>query len=253
MKYIRHQECEIQINGEKFFAKDASLSTSTSIEAKRVYGGELRNYLASSAESANVQFSYYLTGKEDSIGFLTGNNSCSGSFCGINFSGAYLTNYGIEIAPYKPVQFSASFDIYSGFESETKTGSFTTDPVKFANGAYTELLNFNKNNIGLDFPTNISYSVECERKPSYVIGQQYPQDVVQGKVSRMISINGENIGKVIDYSGRDFAKVSISPKTMDYAARGRTIECEGIITSQNLSISTKGLMNGSIEVMESMR
>lgn len=253
MKYIRHQECEIEINGEKFFAKSASLSTSTSVEAVRTYGGELRNYLASSAAESSVSFSYYLTGEKDPIGFLTGGLSCSGRFCGIEFSGAYLTSYSIDIAPYRPVEFSADFNIYSGFNQETSTGSFKTDPVTFANGAYTELNNFNKKNIGLEFPTNINYSVQCERVPNYVIGQEYPQDVRHGAVSKAVSIRGENIGSVITYSGKDFAKVSISPKTIDYAARGQTIECEGIIKSQDLDISSKGLMEGNIEIIESQR
>ena len=253
MKYIRHQECIIEINGEKFFAKSASLSASSSAVPKRTYGGELRNYLADSALDASVDCSYYLTGQDDPIEFLTGDHSCSGQFCGIQFSGAYLSDYSINISPYKPVEFAATFKIYSGFQQETSTGSFKTDPVEFANGAYTELINFNKNNIGLDFPTDISYSISCERMPNYVIGHEYPQGVRHGKVTKNISVRGENVGAVMKYSGQDFAKISISPKTIDYASRGRTIECEGIINNQNLSISSKGLMQGNIDVTESVR
>lgn len=253
MKYIRHQECEIEINEEKFFAKSANLSSSSNLDSNRTYGGELRPYLATSPVSATVGFDYYLTGKNDSIAFLTGNIPCSGRFCGIEFSGAYLTNYAIEIRPYKPVSFSASFDIYSGFSQETKTGSFKSDPIKVANGAYTELNNFNKNNIGMDFPQEISYSVQCERVPNYVIGQEHPMDVRLGKINKEISIKGENIGSVINYSGRDFAKIIISPKNIDYAARGQELNCEGMIQSQNLDISSNGLLNGSVSIIENVR
>ncbi|MDG1089701.1 MAG: hypothetical protein P8P37_02400 [Candidatus Marinimicrobia bacterium] len=253
MKYIRHQECEVEINGEKIFAKNASLSSSSSTKSNRTYGGGLRPYNSTDPVSSSVQFSYYITGKEDSIDLLTGSHPCSGRFCGIEFSGAYLTNYGVEIEPYRPVQFSASFDIYSGFNQETKTGSFGGASSGLANGAYTELLNFNKNNIGLDFPQRISYSIDCERTPNYVIGLEHPVDVRHGKISKNLSIQGENIGSVMNYSGKGFAKIEISPRNIDYAARGRTLNCEGVINSQNLSVSSRGLLNGSIDVMESVR
>jgi hypothetical protein len=45
----------------------------------------------------------------------------------------------------------------------------------------------------------------------------------------------------------------VSPRNIDYAARGQTIRCGGIITSQNLSVSSNGLLGGSIEAMESLR
>jgi len=253
MRYIRHQECEIEINSNKFFAKRATLSAGSSVQDNRVYGGGLRSYSSTSALEASVEFSYYITGDNDPLIALTGTHSCTGKFCGIEFSGAYLTSYNVNIAPYRLVEFSAAFSIYSGFRNETQTGSFKTDPMKLANGAYTELLNFNKNNIGIDFPNDINYRVSCERTPNYVIGHEYPQDVRLGKVEKSISVVGENVGSIINFSGKDFAKISISPKNIDYAARGQTIECEGMISSQNLDISSNGLMNGSIEIIESAR
>ena len=253
MRYIRHQECEIEINNHKFFAKNASLSTASSVQDNRVYGGGLRSYSSISPLEAAVEFSYYITGDQDPLIALTGTHSCTGRFCGIEFSGAYLTDYSVTVSPYKLVEFSAAFSIYSGFKNETTTGSFSTDPMNLANGAYTELLNFNKNNIGLDFPTDIDYSVSCERSPNYILGHEYPQDVRLGKVKKSLSIAGENVGSIINFSGKDFAKISISPKNMNFAARGQTIECEGMISSQNLNISSNGLLNGAIQIIESAR
>ena len=69
MKYIRHQECEVEINGEKIFAKNASLSSSSSTKSNRTYGGGLRPYNSTDPVDASVQFSYYITGKQDSIEF----------------------------------------------------------------------------------------------------------------------------------------------------------------------------------------
>lgn len=253
MKYIRHQECEVEINQQKIFAKNAQLSSTSSSTENRVYGGELRYYAASSPLSASVNFDYYITGKEDLIANLTGDMPCSGRFCGIEFSGAYLSNHSIKIEAYKPVQFNASFAIYSGYRGETQTGSFGGSSTGLANGAYTELLNFNKNSIGIDFPQSISYDVECERTPNYVLGSEFPSDVRYGAVKRKMSVEGENIGAVINFSGRDFGEMIVSPRNIDYAARGQTLRCRGIINSQNLNVHSNGLLKGSIEVMESLR
>ena len=253
MKYIRHQECEVEINQQKIFAKSARLSASSNSTEERVYGGGLRYYAASSPLSASVDFNYYITGKEDFIGNLTGEFPCSGRFCGIEFSGAYLSSYSIKIEAYKPVEFNASFSIYSGYRGLTKTGSFGGASTGLANGAYTELLNFNQNSIGIDFPQTISYDIQCERTPNYVIGSEFPADVRYGTVRRKMSVEGENIGSVINFSGRDFGEITVSPKNIDYAARGQTLKCKGIINSQNLSMSSNGLLAGSVEVMESLR
>ena len=253
MKYIRHQECEIEIDNQKMFAKNATLSASSSSEDQRVYGGGLRYYSATSPLSASVNFNYYITGKEDHIGNLTGFLPCSGRFCGIEFSGAYLTNYSIKLDAYKPVEYNASFSIYSGYRGETETGSFGGSSTGLANAAYTELINFNKNNIGIEFPQTINYEVECERIPNYVIGNEFAQDVVHGKIKRTMSVIGENIGSVINFSGKDFGEINVSPRNIDYAARGQKLNCRGIITSQNLSMTTEGLLQGQIEVMQSLR
>lgn len=254
MKYIRHQECEIEINNKKVFAKSAQISAGSSAQGNIEFGGNLRNYNATSALSASASISYYITGKEDHIAELTGINPCSGRFCGIEFSGAYLNNYSIEIEPYKPVQFNADLTIYSGYRFETKTGSFEGSSTGLANGAYTELINFNKNNIGLDYPKNISYNIQCERSANYVIGEEFAQNITLGSVRKNVSVRGENVGSIITFSGRDSATLEMSPRNIDYAARGQTLNCNGVIVNQDLSVSSNnGLLAGTIEILEVVR
>lgn len=253
MKYIRHQECVFEVDGNKFLATSANLTAQSSAQDNRTYRGGLLSYEATEPLNATIDVEYYITGKEDLIGSLTGEASCNGKFCGIHFSGACLTSYSVNIEPYKPVSFSASFSIYSGYHQETQTGSFVGSTSGLANGAFTELKNFNKNNIGIDFPQKISYNVESERLPNYIIGHEYPQYVTLGKVNRGISIQGENIGPLIDFSGRDFATIKISPKNRGKIARGQTVECAGRIVSQNLTISKDSLMKGSVDIIESLR
>ena len=253
MSYIRHQECVLEINGTKLLGLDAQVSASSSVAENRVYGGKMLGYEAVSPLDAGLSFKYYVTGKKDIISSLTGMKPCSGKFCGISFSGAYLTNYSVDIEPYRPITFGASFVIHSGYKNETSTGSFEGITSGLANGAFSEVRNFNKNNIGLDFPNKISYSIDCERIPNYVIGHEYPQDVRLGTVYKRFSIAGENIGNFIEFSGRDFAKISTQPKNRDGITRGEELNCFGRITSQDLSVSKNNMMQGQIEVMESVR
>lgn len=252
-KYVKYNECIVSINEEKIFALNASLSSNSSTKANVVYGGDVETYQAPSELSASVSFEYYVTGESDVISNLTGDISCTGSFGGINFSGAYLTNYSINIEPYMPVTFKADFNIYSGYQDLLSTGQFGSGKLNLANGAHTSLTNINYTNLGMDNPQRIDYTVTSERFPNYVIGEEFPQDVRLGSVVKEISMNGEDIGKVINFSGQDFAQIEMQPETNNNLSRGQLITCNGIIKNQNLSVSKGGLVNGNIEIFEVIR
>lgn len=250
MSYIKYNECVVQVNDQKVFAVEASISNVSNIATSRIYGGGFREYSASNQIDATMNIQYYTTGKNDFIAELTGNNSCSGSFGGIEFSGAYLNNYQINMEPYKPVTHTASFTMYSGFNGLVKTGSFEEDPGDLANSAYTELINFNKNSIGIDFPKSINYSINCTRVPSYIIGSEFPRYVTLTSISKKMRIEGENIGDLIKFTGKKSAYLSISPRNIDYEARGKELSCLGMIKNQNLGMAKNSVLNGDIEVEE---
>jgi len=250
MSYIKYNEFVVEINNQKVFAIEASMANAANTQSSKIYGGGFREYSASSQIDSTMNIQYYTTGETDLIAELTGNKPCSGSFGGINFSGAYLTNYEIDMSPYKPVLCNASFTMYSGFDGSVKTGAFEEDPGKLANAAYAELINFNKKSIGLEFPKSINYSVMCERTASYKIGSEFPRYVTLTAMSKRLKVEGENIGNLIRFSGEKTASINISPRNIDYEARGKTLECIGIIKNQNLTMSKDSILNGSIEVQE---
>ncbi len=252
-KYIKYNECQVKINDENIFALNASLTSDSSSEPLVTYGGKVEGYAPNSQLNSTVSFQYYTTGEIDKIALLTGNIPCSGEFGGIKFSGAYLTDYSVEIKPYLPVSFSANFIIYSGYQNVLSTGSFSSDSLELANGAHTQLTNFNNGNIGLDNPQSISYSVLCERTPNSEIGKEFSSNVRYGSVEKSLSIEGENIGSLINFSGKDFAAVSIQPKTLNNLSRGQLIECSGIIRSQSLDVQKQGFVNGKIEIIDRVR
>lgn len=253
MKFIKYTECPISINGESFFATKAGLSSTASLTDNIVEGGSLEGYSPDGPLGAAVDFEYYVTGSNDSILSLTGNLPCSGSFGGIKFSGAYLTQYSININPYLPVLVNATFDIFSGYSSSLSSSSLESSSIDIANGAKTELLNIDSVNIGMDNPVSISHSITCERVADHTIGSEYASSVRLGAVVRNINLNGENIGALISYSGRDFAQISIAPKTINNLSRGQTIFCSGIITDQKLDVSADGTAAGAISITERIR
>jgi len=253
MNFVKYTECPVSINGDNIFALNASLNAASQVVANITQGGNLEDYSPTAGLGAGVNFDYYVTGLEDGIASLTGDIACSGEFGGIKFSGAYLQDYSVKIKPYVPVEFSAKFVIYSGYSQELETGSFEANEINIANGAKTSLTNITQANIGLDNPVSIEYAVHCDRDANYTIGGEFPSDVRFGKVTKQLSIDGENIGSLISYSGKDFAGISISPKNINNISRGQTLDCSGIISAQTLSVEAGGIVNGNIEIMESTR
>ena len=253
MIFLKYTECPILINGEEIFALSAKLSSSASSSPEFVQGGKFSEYSAKGPGVASLEIDYYVTGTEDSLYYLTGDVSCSGELGGVKFSGAYLSTYSVNIMPYIPVQFSSKFLIYSGYNSEIKSKSFSSQEVDFANGAKTDTSNITQNNIGMDNPVSINYTIECQRTPNYTIGSEFPEDVRLGKITKQLSIDGEGVGQLINYSGKEIAEISISPKNLNHVSRGQEINCSGIINSQNLSVSAGGILNGSISIMEATR
>ncbi len=253
MKYVKYTECEVLINEEHVFALNASISANSNLTPSIVYGGGLESYAPVSEMSANLGIEYYVTGDVDNISMLTGDIDCSGKFGGIEFSGAYLNSYQVDIEPYMPVKFSANFVILSGYNQNLSTGSFDSESIELANGAHSLLNNINYSNVGLDNPVSISYSVSCERVPNYEIGNEFPSNVRFGSVSKNLSIAGEDIGDLITYSGKEIAGISIQPKTLNNLSRGQLLECSGVIESQELGVSRNDFVKGSIQIMERVR
>ena len=253
MNFISYSDCPISINGENFFATRADLAAGASISADRLMGNELDYYAPGGPLVSKVSLDYFVTGQNERVLSLTGKSPCSGSFGGINFSGAYLVDYEVKIAPYAPIIVTSSFVVYSGYDQTLEESSFYSNGISVANGAVVDLDNFNSSNLGFDNPISINYSINCERIPNYVIGREFPQDVCLGSVNKSMQVVGEGIGGLISYSGREIAEISITPNTINNISRGQTLSCSGVIRSQNLAVSKGGLVHGTIQIQENIR
>jgi len=252
-KFIRYTECPVKINEDFYLAKRASIGAQASATNPIEFGGKVGISTGIGPERSEFFMQYFVTGENDPIANLTGKNSCSGSFGGIEFSGAYLTNYHIGIKPYAPVEMSARFVVLSGFNNNIQESSFLENDYTVANGANVELTNMNYLNIGMDNPVEITYEVACERIPSFVIGSSYPRHVNLGAVEKYLDINGDDIGDVINYQERDVAEISIKASDELGRSRGQTLFCSGAIENQRLDVSAGGTLNGQVSIKEVIR
>jgi hypothetical protein len=108
--------------------------------------------------------------------------------------------------------------------------------------------------------TEISVNYQCSRTAVYEVGSLTPKTVLLQGVSRSTSIVGENIGRVISYSGNnaslnlsigEFGKLTnggFNPSTDTKLFIGIT----GRVVSQNLSFATNRIADGSISLVENL-
>lgn len=142
----------------------------------------------------------------------------------------------------------------------------TLDVLSTHNHVMTDVSGVNRASYGVQHPVSINFSEQFERQPIYVVGRRHPVEVNLGSVNRELTIQGEDIGKVISFQGHDkgsdgagtTAKVSIALRTIGTenqpgAECGRRLEISGVVDSQDISVSAGGFMEGSVTIKQSVR
>ena len=110
---------------------------------------------------------------------------------------------------------------------------------------------------------NLQINTTCSRTAVYTIGSKTPEQVLLNSVERSVTVEGENVGEIIDFNGsgdgsslkirfspfRDFiTNASFNPRT-DYKFE---IEVSGKIVAQNLSVQPNNTVNGSVAIRENI-
>lgn len=182
----------------------------------------------------------------------------------------YLSSLTLKISPQEVISVSADFDVYdlSRVTGQTFTGANISNLLtNNGSGAYLEgihALALGVSSSGVSLPESkaeIDISVRCNREPSYALGSSEPSTVILTNVEKQVSVNGENVGQIIGYSGNlgtldlYFAPFS-SFVTGSTGFNGITsslfsIKTRGRVSSQNLSAGENGL-NGSVQIVENV-
>ena len=270
-----------------FAATEASIALDSNLQANRYLGkAQIRNdfsvigplegkfsltFFPLIESSGNAEASVLNIQKANQLAFfaLTGNFLTGHQIQVSNFllKQCYLQNYSVKINAYQPVSISANFISYNITEiiNQTLTSTSLTETVaKSSTTPYYESLHALTTIMGgstTNIPStkiSIDINVDCNRTPIYTLGQKTPDSVVLNTVERTTTIQGENIGAVMDISGANPGATEVyfmplsslgnsSPSLLNNVLK---FDINGRIVSQQLSTSQNSIVNGRVVIKE---
>lgn len=272
------------------YATSAGLQVSASVPPMRTLGqNQLHRYFPDAPLTASLNTDFFLNGNSSQIIDRTGeSHELYGRLAGFNFGQTYLNSFNLSLEPYKPANMSADFSIYRMTSDENAGGNDdfrnigTSDPdelqgetfnpqigqepaititaLNTQNHVTTELVGYNRYTLGVEHPVSITWTESYERLPIYVVGKKHPVEVNLGAVNREVTVQGEDIGKVINFQGHDKRNATISILLKAIGAENqpgqeiaRTLSIAGQIDTQEISVSQNGFMEGTVTIKESVR
>ena len=285
-------------NNHLLLATEASVSIETNLAANRYIGSKTvsTDYSVTGPSTAKISFTFIpIIGSTDTGNFLfnvrnffniaTGNGyALSGQgvygttlrLSNLLFKKSFLQSYSIKINPYQPIAISTNYISYDltyakGYTLDSykealplasKPSISLTSPVySVMHGLTTKMYN---DATGASIPqtkTNIEINVDCQRTPIYNIGSKTPEAVIVTAIERTTTIQGENVGNIIDFSGAhagqmrvDFAPLSAIKNNLyeqnPSLYNQYSIYISGLIVSQQLSVAQNSMLNGKVVIKE---
>jgi hypothetical protein len=270
-----------------FAATEASLALDSNLQANRYLGkAQIRNdFSVNGPLEGKFSLAFYplieVAGdtsssilniqKANQLAFfaLTGNFSQGHQIRMSNFllKQCYLQNYSVKINAYQPISISANFISYdiSEIKNQTLTSTAISETIaKNAEAPYYEGLHALTSVMGgvtTNIPeskVSIDINVDCNRTPIYTLGQKTPDSVVLNTVERTTTIQGENIGAVMDISGANPGATelyflplsSLGKNTPSDLSKVLKFDINGRIISQQISTSQNSIANGRVVIKE---
>jgi len=257
------------------FAQQVQLNYTPNIAPTRLLGKTPTkdNFNLAGPPNASLSFSCYVDDGEFNPTDYTGDVGDDGAYFaigggpnGITASGAYLTSFSYTLAPYQPVLVQCDFAIYQPLTTTNVGGKIgtgantdwvdSTDFSTYAHGAYsvfsgqgqaaTQTLN------DISVYESIQYQFSANRMPIYEIGDYGPSVVELMTAEHSLSIQGDNIQKLVPLTGSNPGKLNLLLKN----AAGDTCfsnAVDGRITAENISIQGGDLARGNITITELLK
>ena len=285
--FVTENTAPVTNNVSKLFAAtEASLSIDTNLQANRYLGkAQIKNdFSLTGPTEGKFSLTFFPLIEKDAetvlnlqktnqLGFfnLTGNFINGHQIKVSNFllKKCYLQNYSIKINAYQPVSISANFisyDISAITGSTLTSGTLGETVAKNSQSPYFESLHALTTVMGgstTNIPEtkiSIDINVDCNRTPIYTLGQKTPDSVVLNSIERTITIQGENVGQVIDITGASPGATDIyllplsALNTPNSVASSENnvlkFDINGRIISQQLSVSQNSMVNGRVVIKE---
>ncbi len=255
-KFIKYEKALLEIEGQSILAENAELGVEASLTPVENITGSVMNYVAGGPVKGSISFTHYLTAPLD--GFLnpltnverTG-EPLRGNLGGVEFTSGYIRSLSFSVAPFEPILVRSEMDIYGDLEIKEsgKSDMSLRDKTGLAHGARTYL---GGDDIGVNEKLRFSYSVSCDRNPVVLIGEELPSRVTKENVSISMTVEGEDMGKVVSATGyaavADIYVYNVYGSVND-GPIGR-FGCTGRAYSQNISVAKGTHMAGEISISQ---
>jgi len=238
------------------YATSLSASNTTSLKRVRRIGQQMDYYIQTGPKNSSISANVLLvSGEINKIINLTG-DSVTGSLIKVpdyQFNKCYLKSFSASFEPWKVASAALQFDsyglatgsgIYSYAEQQAGTGSILLSPLRATTIQFTAP---NFSHTPISQYENISFDIQVDRVPNFVIGSEYPEKVSVSKITKSLQVNGLcNADWLADYQPNTTVTCTI---TMSDAT---VFSVAGVLSNQTFSVDSNGVAKGGLQIIEEM-
>ena len=255
-KFIKYEKALLTIADTDIFAESAELAIDATLTPISNITGSVIRYAPDSPVKGTLSFSHYCTGNfHDFLNPLTAiehtGEPFEGSLGPFNFTQGYVKSLNFSVAPYSPILFRSSMDIYGELSINDTDAEYENKNLRHQTGMAHSMRSYIVGtDVGINNKVSFDYAVSCERNPVIFIGDENPSRVTKENVRINLSIAGEDIGSSITITGNYAAlEIQVLEAYGNNTPMGK-FGCTGQIFGQNLSISEGGYADGTISVSQ---
>lgn len=243
MRY-HYKNLPLLINGGAILATSYSFNSSNNYRTQRnIVNGLYDQKTGGMSGSLSVDF--VLNGNTDNIRTALENKlPISGNMGGLYFTGGYVESLSINLTEYDIARASANI-VFWGEVGGNLSNSNITPPslsIVSSNGEYDLTSSVSL----MDNITSVSYQHTSGVNPIYTISSDLPVGVYFENPKRTLRVSGNNLGSYVKLNGlTGTASIDIAPSGF-YP----NLNMNGLIISENLSVSDNEILSGDIEIEE---
>lgn len=237
------------------YATSLSASNTTNLKRTRRIGQEMDYYIQTGPKSSSISANVLLvSGEINKIINLTG-DSVTGSLIKVpdyQFNKCYLKSFSASFEPWKVASAALQFDAYGlangtgvyAYPEQQASSEVLLSPLR-ATTIQFSAPNFSSTPISQY--EDISFDIQVDRVPNFVIGSEYPEKVSVSKVTKSLQVNGlSNADWLSDYQPNTTVTCTI---TMSDTT---VFSVAGVLSNQSLSVDSNGVAKGGLQIIEEM-
>lgn len=256
-KFIKYEKALLKIADTNIFAESAELSVQASLTPVTNITGSVIRYAPNGPVQGTLTFSHYCTGSfhdflDPTSAVEHTGEPLAGSLAGFSFSSGYMKSLSFSVAPYAPILFKSSMDIYGELQlNDSEDLEYADNTLRNQTGIGHGLRSYLAGtDLKINQKVSFNYSASCTRTPVVTVGNELPYRVAKRDVRINMDVAGEDIGDAVsitgNYAGSEIQVLDAYGNNTPIATFG----CTGQIYSQNLSVSEGGYIDGTISLSQ---